>query len=490
MKKQKKNQNKKPVLFLRRVFMHSLTHRLFFALSLSLCCGLFYSCALSASVSGFSLLPALFALLLTSLSLGRCANIKGKVFGGSSGPGGPGGPSPDGPGNFSNLDAFVVNLSEASYFYANNGSGEFTASAIEADTDAAAGRGAALGDLDGDGDLDVFVANDGAANRIYINEGAGVFTASAIIVDDMGTEDTATNSSYEVALGDLDSDGDLDAFVVNLGQSNRIYTNRVNEGLGWVVSDVGPSDKKSQGVALGDLDGDGDLDAFVVNNKQINRIYTNTSSGHNNISFTSEDTPEGSNYRYSARVALGDLDGDGDLDAFVLNSYHDSFGTNRIYTNTSPGRADTISFTADDVYDAEGNADGATNYSTGVALGDLDGDGDLDAFVTNSQDSYDPDGIKNRIYTNTSPGRADTISFTAEAIDTSEQTPPLPDRDSYGVALGDLDGDGDLDAFVVNDGEANRIYTNDDGVFTAKDTTGPAKTSRGVVLGDFRADRR
>ena len=95
---------------------------------------------------------------------------------------------------------------------------------LENDTDAAISRGAALGDLDGDGDLDVFVANYNQANRIYINEGAGEFTASAIIVDDMGTEDMATNFSQGVALGDLDGDGDLDAFVANYSQPNRIYT--------------------------------------------------------------------------------------------------------------------------------------------------------------------------------------------------------------------------------------------------------------------------
>ena len=124
-----------------------------------------------------------------------------------------------------------------------------------------------MADLDGDGDLDAFVINGDQANRIYTNDGAGGFTADVI------SGDTGMNQSRGVALGDLDDDGDLDVFVVSgsyyasADVINRIYTNRINEGLGFTVAKAGAGTAMnySRGVALGDLDGNDSLDAFVVN---------------------------------------------------------------------------------------------------------------------------------------------------------------------------------------------------------------------------------
>jgi len=76
----------------------------------------------------------------------------------------------------------------------------------------------ALGDLDGDGDLDAFVANYGQANKVWVNNGDGNFTAG---------QGLGSAYSYGVALGDLDGDGDLDAFVTNYGggQANKVWLN-------------------------------------------------------------------------------------------------------------------------------------------------------------------------------------------------------------------------------------------------------------------------
>ncbi|MCH8840548.1 MAG: VCBS repeat-containing protein, partial [Planctomycetes bacterium] len=82
-----------------------------------------------------------------------------------------------------------------------------------------------LGDLDGDGDLDAFVANSIAeANLVWTNDGSGTFTDSG--------QTPGTSPSYDVMLGDLDGDGDLDAFVANgsidgyiFGQANRVWIN-------------------------------------------------------------------------------------------------------------------------------------------------------------------------------------------------------------------------------------------------------------------------
>jgi hypothetical protein len=61
----------------------------------------------------------------------------------------------------------------------------------------------ALGDLDGDGDLDAFIVNSLSANQILTNDGGGNFLAAA-------APDTST-ASYGIAIGDLDGDGETDA---------------------------------------------------------------------------------------------------------------------------------------------------------------------------------------------------------------------------------------------------------------------------------------
>ncbi|MFP6663848.1 MAG: FG-GAP-like repeat-containing protein, partial [Deltaproteobacteria bacterium] len=75
-----------------------------------------------------------------------------------------------------------------------------------------------LGDVDGDGDLDVWVANNGY-NRVWLNDGLGVYTDSG---QALGSSD-----SRGVSLGDVDGDGDLDAWVANHGgQANRVWLNQ------------------------------------------------------------------------------------------------------------------------------------------------------------------------------------------------------------------------------------------------------------------------
>ncbi|MCB1317370.1 MAG: VCBS repeat-containing protein, partial [Leptospiraceae bacterium] len=103
--------------------------------------------------------------------------------------------------------------------------------------------GVEIADLDGDGDLDAFVVNEGAANFVYLNDGSGNFSAVAV--------DALTDTSKEVALADVDGDGDVDAVVANNGQ-NRLYRN--NGDATFVIEDIGRN-YISDGVAAGDLNG-------------------------------------------------------------------------------------------------------------------------------------------------------------------------------------------------------------------------------------------
>ncbi len=295
-----------------------------------------------------------------------------------------------------------------------------------------------LGDLDGDGDLDAFVANRnsgnrGASNRVWLSEN-GQFADSGQML--------GNGNSFGVSLGDFDADGDLDAFVANVGEGNRVWLND-----GGVFTDSGQQlgGFNSISVAVGDVDADGDLDAFVANVLEENLVWLNNGSGQ--FTYNGQYLGEAA----SNDVSLGDVDGDGDLDAFVVNSYQ----PNRVWINNGGQFTDSGQLL--------GN-----HTSRGVELGDLDGDGDLDALVVNSYDG-------NRIWLNDGGNFSDSGQL-------------LGNGRSYGIGLGDLDTDGDLDAFVTNAVQGNRVWRNSGGVFLDTGQTMGVYSSAGLALGDIDND--
>ena len=381
------------------------------------------------------------------------------------------------------VDLYVGN-SGPDRLYLNDGSGLFAESSPPvfpetSDTTTAL----ALADVDGDGDLDAFAGNSvpstGEQNRLYLNEGTGTFsdvTAASL--------PALLDLTSAVAFGDVDGDGDVDAYVGNSGgfgpgAGDRLY---LNGGAGVFV-DVTAGNLPAvldvtQAVALGDVDGDGDLDAFTGNAAsgalpQLNRPFLNGGTGtFSNVTATNLPAVT----LYTRAVALGDLDGDGDLDAFLGNGGA-AGQAEAIWLNGGTGV-----FTAAPAMSLPGILDS----TRAVALGDVDGDGDLDALVGNS--GWTSPGL-NRLYLNNGGG----VFTTALGAGLSP-----PAAFTQAVALGDLDEDGDLDAFFANDNitvygsSPNWLFLNSGtGVFTdvtAADLPAVVADTRAVALGDVDGD--
>lgn len=266
-------------------------------------------------------------------------------------------------------------------------------------------------DADGDGDLDLFVVNYAGWNpanepecfgrtgereycgpatydapltdTLFRNEGDGTFTNASVA---FGLA-RKTGNGLGLAFDDFDSDGDIDIFVANDTNPDRLW---INEGDGFVergaelgvARDAHGKAKAGMGVGVGDLDGDLRSDILVVNLfQETDSMFLNRGAFFNDVTPTLGLAPSASYTRFGAGFA--DFDNDGDLDLYEANGKIDRHH-GRIYapgTYAEPNllyESDGIRFSS--IEDA-GLSEPLTTTSRGALFGDIDNDGGMDLII-------------------------------------------------------------------------------------------------------------
>ena len=337
------------------------------------------------------------------------------------------------------------------------------------------GCGGTAGDVDNDGDLDLYVTVFGT-NRLLRNNGDGTF---ADVTEKAHVGESLWSSS--ASFSDVDLDGDLDLYVTNYvaftlgnhrfcgneetglqgychpvtyeGLPDRFYVNR-GDGVfddATEASGFAGATEAGLGLIFGDLNGDRWPDLYVANDADPNFCFINRGDGTfedrslvSGTAYSDSGSPEG-----SMGVDMGDVDGDGRPDLVVTNFEYES---NVLYRALGGG------LFIDDRFAAKLAEPSLRSLAFGVALADFDHDGDLDAIMANGHildnaevfDELSRYAQRNQVFENLGQGRFEERDETGvDAI-----------RVSRGLAVADLDGDGDLEVVIMNSNDYAEVYEN------------------------------
>lgn len=317
------------------------------------------------------------------------------------------------------------------------------------------GPGACFGDVDGDGDADLCVAGGSDQdNVLFINDGSGRFQDQSKA---RGLHELPRGAGMGVLFADFENDGDPDLYITRDGR-NLLLRNDSGRFTDITGSSRTGDARWGASAAAADSDRDGDLELFVANylhfdpsvlppeerrredplamlpyvfKGQANVLYRNDG----NLRFTDVSTLVGLTDTGKSLGALFlDQDADGWPDLYVANDTT----PNTFHHNLGDGTFEEIAL-AIGMDDPRGGM--------GLSAADVDGDSDEDILLTNWQ--LEPNALyrNNRVYGTTQ--RRFMPAFEDIAVQAGLAQPSVG-YVGWGCLLADLDGDADLDAFVVN----------------------------------------
>ena len=356
--------------------------------------------------------------------------------------------------------------------FRNDGDGTFTdvSHLIPKPDIAQEDSGAKFADIDNDGDLDIFfpVDNpaivivsqpvnppDGGPNLLYVNQGDGTFVESAAAAGLVHPRGMRTS---DAAFADYDNDGNIDIYLVTwtpygipLGVNDDYDLLMKGNGDGTftdVTAQFGTDGYGLDGLGVLWVDSDFDLypDLWVANTAftnspplfvPIDAFYQN-SGGTSFTDWIPNSGGIGDESWASMGLDVGDIENDGDWDLYITDVYFNPprpMG-NPLYLGLPDG---TWQDNSADVAGVQAVNSWPCNYF------DINLDGYVDLWVGTSQASNDE-----LVYLNNRNGTFQTRTF-----------PQFTGNNAQGGASADYDGDGDVDLFIVPDGQDMKLYRND-----------------------------
>lgn len=321
-------------------------------------------------------------------------------------------------------DLFITRKGRNNCLFKNLGDGTFEEVGYQANVGyIGVSNFATWADFNNDGWTDFYLATStGEPNKLYRNKGDDTFEEFV-----EATETRIIAHTIAAIWGDVNHDGWLDLYVVNLNQDNIFLMNNGDGTFSDITAQSGLYGLRlSMGTVFIDYDGDNDLDIYASHDGPGNLLFNNDGTGH----FTEVSAQAGLNTKSQAMgVAVGDFNNDTWPDIYLTNLYH-----NDLFKNNGDGTFTEISSSA-------GIEDEGMGW--GVSWLDYDNDGWLDLYVANDSEYSD---YSNALFRNNGDETFTRVGLESE-VESNGAT--------YGTSTGDVNRDGKLDILISNQGKTD-----------------------------------
>jgi len=339
------------------------------------------------------------------------------------------------------------------------------------------GMGVAVGDINNDGLPDLYLSNLGA-NQMYLNKGGGKFTD---FTKESDTDDPRWSTS--ASFFDYDRDGWLDLMVVNYADfttanspncfasntardyctprvfrapGNRLFHNKGNGVFEDVTVTAGVSKEFGHGLGIvtADFNNDGWIDIYVANDGDQNQLWTNQKNGTfvNDALLAGAAVNRNGQTEAGMGVDVGDFDGNGTDDIFVTHLMDE---INALFVNLGQAVFE------DRTREAGLGMPGRRFTGFGTFFFDYDNDGWLDLFVANGSVQLVPELVRQKNpFPLGQPNQLFRNTGKGSFVEVMDQRELQPLEVSRGAAVGDVDNDGDADVLVTNNNGPVRLLLN------------------------------